>query len=77
MKFLHSSFFTLLFIVENIWPRPHTHCPGEVTVQYRVVAECGVTDRVFWFCSLERGEARGRDQGRVTRQFPRMIQMIQ
>ena len=33
MKFLHSSFFTLLFIVENIWPRPHTHCPGEVTVQ--------------------------------------------
>ena len=77
MKFVHSSFFTLLFIVENIWPRPHTHCPGEVTAQYRVVAECGVTGRVFWFCSREEGEARGRDQGRVTRQFPRMIQLIQ
>ena len=61
MKFLHSSFFTLLFIVENIWPRPHTHCPGEVTAQYRVVAECGVTGRVFWFCSRE--EARGRGPG--------------
>ena len=30
---------------------------------YRVVAECGVTGQVFWFCSLEKGEARGRGPG--------------
>ena len=54
----------------------HTHI-ALVRSLYRVVAECGVTGRVFWFCSLEEGEARGRGPGRVTRQFPRMIQLIQ